>query len=710
MPWLIAAADTKPVIEALTLIKAAIGGQAELSTKYFYGNQQLMGKVVLYLGIFLMLLAARPGLSQSCPVNSLGQNPFTAFPVCGSSTFIQASVNLCGGTQIPNPNCNTNPLTDVNPYWYKFTCFEPGTLGFVIQPNSNVSDYDWQVFDITGHDPNDVYTNPRLTICSNWSQYFGNTGTSTGASNVFECEGTVPQYSKPPILVKGHQYLLLVSHFTDSQAGYKLMFKGGTASITDTTPPHVKALYASCIASKLGVKLNKKMICKTLASNGSDFSLSPAVASITGATSFSCSSGFDLDSIVLTLDKPLPAGKYTLHVKQGSDGNTLLDYCDNPLPVTDSLTIDILPMMPTPMDSIEAETCQPTGVNLVFKTAIDCSSIARNGSDFTVTGPTAVTVTGASANCSADLSRNIRVEFSGPVQVGGVYTITLQKGTDGNTIINECSLETPAGAFLQFRCFDTVSAAINYEVTSSCTDDTLKLWNDGVININSWKWTFDDGSATKQSIEHVYSSGTRTVGLVVSNGGCTDSASLTISFDKNRLHALFNAPRFVCPLDTAFFADSSSGPVTGWLWDFGNGVTSSLQTPPPQFFPVNTALMEYTVLLTVSSDNGCFDTAQRVIIVPGNCYIAVPSAFTPNGDGLNDFLYPLNAYKAVNLDFKVYNRYGQLIWHTADWTKKWDGRINGALQASGAYVWHLTYYDPDKKKDIDLKGTTTLIR
>ncbi|MBK8301445.1 MAG: gliding motility-associated C-terminal domain-containing protein [Chitinophagaceae bacterium] len=39
----------------------------------------------------------------------------------------------------------------------------------------------------------------------------------------------------------------------------------------------------------------------------------------------------------------------------------------------------------------------------------------------------------------------------------------------------------------------------------------------------------------------------------------------------------------------------------------------------------------------------------------------MPSAFTPNGDGKNDFLYPLNAVKANNLEFKVYNRMGQLV-------------------------------------------------
>jgi len=85
------------------------------------------------------------------------------------------------------------------------------------------------------------------------------------------------------------------------------------------------------------------------------------------------------------------------------------------------------------------------------------------------------------------------------------------------------------------------------------------------------------------------------------------------------------------------------------------------------------------------------DTATRVVRVLSHCNIGIPSAFTPNGDGKNDYLYPLNALKAENLQFKVYNRMGQLVFATSYWTKKWDGRVNGVLQETGLYVWMLTY-------------------
>jgi gliding motility-associated-like protein len=95
--------------------------------------------------------------------------------------------------------------------------------------------------------------------------------------------------------------------------------------------------------------------------------------------------------------------------------------------------------------------------------------------------------------------------------------------------------------------------------------------------------------------------------------------------------------------------------------------------------------------------------------VVNNCYIAVPSAFTPNHDGLNDYLYPLNAYKATNLNFIVYDRLGRILFETKDWTKKWDGTVAGMTQPAGTYVWILNYTDENNIK-VSLKGTTVLIR
>ena len=113
--------------------------------------------------------------------------------------------------------------------------------------------------------------------------------------------------------------------------------------------------------------------------------------------------------------------------------------------------------------------------------------------------------------------------------------------------------------------------------------------------------------------------------------------------------------------------------------------------------------------LNVFSNKGC-GTATDSVLVKVYQQVYIPNAFTPNGDNLNDFLYPVNAYKADNLEFSVYNRVGQRVFHSTDWTKKWDGTINGNPQDAGVYVWTLKYTNHDTGKKVFQKGSTVLIR
>ena len=122
-------------------------------------------QLLLVAAVFIVGKAA----GQQC--TQLGQNPGTAFPVCGTTDFTQASVPICGDKEVPNP-CNTSIITDKNPYWYKFTCYTSGTLGFTITPANLGDDYDWQLFDITGQNPEAVYTNPSLFVAGNWRRLF----------------------------------------------------------------------------------------------------------------------------------------------------------------------------------------------------------------------------------------------------------------------------------------------------------------------------------------------------------------------------------------------------------------------------------------------------------------------------------------------------------------------------------------------------------
>ncbi len=189
----------------------------------------------------------------------------------------------------------------------------------------------------------------------------------------------------------------------------------------------------------------------------------------------------------------------------------------------------------------------------------------------------------------------------------------------------------------------------------------------------------DDNATSKLENPVAYFApfGAKDIHLQVSNGFCSDTTIKLIDLGPE-LKAEFEASKSICPEDSALFLNKSTGNIISYFWNFQNGNTVEVKDPDPQKYPVLMAEHNYPVGLIVQNDVGCFDTAVNNIKVLKSCYIAVANAFTPNGDGLNDFLYPLNAFKADNLDFKVYNRLGQLVFESHDWTQKWDGTIKAS--------------------------------
>lgn len=657
----------------------------------------------------VLLLVSLRGSSQTFP--ETGQLPSTAFPVCGTTSFNQTIVpeGQTGALQVPG--CGLYP--DVNPFWYSFTCYTGGTLGFVITPRNLNDDYDWMLFDITGHSPGDVFNDASLVVVGNWSGTYGLTGARAGGSIKTQCGSdptdNTPTFSAMPTLIQGHKYLLIVSHYTESQTGYSLTFTGGSAVITDPTLPHLQSASIACDRKTITVVLSKQMRCNSLAVDGTDFSVASAV--IVSAQGQDCNNGFDMTSLVLTLSQPLAPGNYSLLIKNGSDGNTLLDDCGADVPVDESAAFTVLPPHVTPFDSLTAPSCAPNIVQLVFTDPIQCSSIASDGSDFQISGTPGVTISKVEGICTGGLATAINLTFNGPIVKGGNYTVSLVTGSDGNTLINDCGVEIPPGGQLSFVTKDTVSASFDYNILYGCKIDTISL-NYQVANlVNYWQWIIDSSESSNVLDPEVFENifGQKTVRHIVSNGFCSDTSTQIINLD-NTLKAIFQAPDAVCPKDVLTFTNNTVGNVISWNWDFGDGTYSTVKDPPPHLFPDTWAGKTYQVTLAVENNRGCFDSQDEGITKLQSCYITVPNAFTPNGDGKNDFLYPLNAFTANNLEFRVFNRYGQLVFETKDWTRKWDGTVDGRPQPTGTYVWTLRYTDGSSGKAFSSRGTSVLIR
>lgn len=579
--------------------------------------------------LFLLVLHSSLYAQNGCTV--LGQTPSTAFPVCGTTILTQNIIPNCAGKTIPVPAC-PDPLgtyADVRPFWYKFTCFTGGTLGFLIQPNSNSDDYDWQIFDITGKNPDEVYTNSSLFVSCNWSSNGPQTGANSTGTRPNNCQGpSTSNISSMPTLIQGHNYLMLVSNFSSSQSGYKLSFGGGTASITDTVSPKFLKAMASCTGQTVGIKLNKLMKCRSIASDGSDFSISNGMVSITNAVGVNCTTGFDMDSIIVTLNSPLPVGYNYIIAKNGSDGNTILDNCDNGIGVGDTIGFIVNSFMPATMDSLQKAACAPKDITIKLSDFVRCNSIASDGSDFAISGPASISITKAAGVCNTNgFTNSIIVSLAQPINTAGLFTISLKKGVDGNTILNDCNKETPVGSLLNFTTIDTVSAKFTFLIDSGCINNTVHFKHDGNSGTNRWNWSFSNGSsAALQNTDIILpNSSTTTVQLTVSNGVCTNSYTEVLVLKFDTIKAIFTIPPSICATNAWTINNISTGNITNYNWNFGNGTTSTTQNPASFAYPMQATPQQYTITLIVSNALGCKDTTARNVLVKANPIVVLDS-------------------------------------------------------------------------------------
>jgi gliding motility-associated-like protein len=292
----------------------------------------------------------------------------------------------------------------------------------------------------------------------------------------------------------------------------------------------------------------------------------------------------------------------------------------------------------------------------------------------------------------------------------GNFVIQLQRGTDGNTIIDECGIETPAGSSIPFRIRDTVNADFTFSIQYGCSVDVVNFFHPGANDVTKWTWKLDQGlTSTQQSPQANYTVFTpKNVELIVSNGLCSDTSKAVVALE-NFLSADFNTYPDNCPLEPVAFTGIAVGKITRQDWSFGDGGTGSGGNTTHIFAQPSRETV-FNVRYTVTDSFGCSKTAQKPIKIYSSCIVKVPNAFSPNGNRTNEFLYPLNAVKAEQLEFTVYNRWGQMIFRTTDWKRGWDGRLNGQPQPTGTYVWTLRYVDRDTRKRVEQKGFTILIR
>jgi gliding motility-associated-like protein len=108
------------------------------------------------------------------------------------------------------------------------------------------------------------------------------------------------------------------------------------------------------------------------------------------------------------------------------------------------------------------------------------------------------------------------------------------------------------------------------------------------------------------------------------------------------------------------------------------------------------------------SQNSC-EASDTIVVVPGDCDVYIPSAFTPNNDNLNETFGVVDNVTLQYFSLEIYSKWGESIFKSNDVTQKWDGTFRGKKMPNGLYVWMLNYTNIRGRKFYE-QGTVMLIR
>lgn len=272
-------------------------------------------------------------------------------------------------------------------------------------------------------------------------------------------------------------------------------------------------------------------------------------------------------------------------------------------------------------------------------------------------------------------------------------TTTVGPGTYIVVVTNSFGCSSPSS--------DTANIVLNIP-TPTLGQDTVICDPNGSIAI-------DAGSGFTS---YLWSNGDQTQTTVVQPGnyyvtvtnadGCQGVSLDSISINVLPTIALFNNSTDTTLVGLPIqFIDSSAagtGTLATWLWEFGDGSTSTEQNPLHQYSDTGS----YNVTLIVTNSDGCTDTFT-VLVTVIELPVFVPNVFTPNGDGYNDFLVFAYLEQFPGSKLWVYNRWGNLLYNSTDYKNDWNG--DGATDGVYYFVLEVNHPQGVKKEH----GTVTIL-
>lgn len=284
----------------------------------------------------------------------------------------------------------------------------------------------------------------------------------------------------------------------------------------------------------------------------------------------------------------------------------------------------------------------------------------------------------------------------------GTYAISLQTQTPG------CNMS----AFnSEVRVKPTPQAAFTTDITSGCIPLTVNFQDlNAPLPGATYRWDMGNNvvSFDPAPLFTYTTAGLFTPSLTLTSADtCSSTTTGAVIIDAfGPASAVFTARPMIASENNPIITFSSLAATSGCFYDFGDNTTDTSCNPVHAY----SAPGVYTVTLVTTSAGNCTDTFRLNVEIKSNYSIYLPSAFTPNDDGKNDQL-EIYADGLENLDLKVFNARGQVVWETTDATETWNGRFQNTGEdcPSGIYVYEAMTRDINRKKH-NLRGRISIIR
>jgi gliding motility-associated-like protein len=222
--------------------------------------------------------------------------------------------------------------------------------------------------------------------------------------------------------------------------------------------------------------------------------------------------------------------------------------------------------------------------------------------------------------------------------------------------------------------------------TTICTGNTLVITADFGTGTYLWQ----DGS--KQAYYYVTKGGYYYVRAQV--GRCMASDTIHVQFD-DTLHVKLGRDTVLCAGETYTLYPNGAG--RDYKWQDSSDVSTYRVTEAG--------------IYAVVAQNTCGQAVDSVTVGYRNCdcQVFLPTAFSPNGDGVNDFFRPKYRCEIANFQLSVYNRWGQRIYYNTDPQVGWTGKKDNNPVPFGTYVWVLQYTIVSTGQTINQTGSVTVV-